>query len=85
MSSGERKRRSPNQSDLGFWTAMRKGPWEGKRIERRATEGESPVPEPRHRKRRFRSRTGHEKPCPKTRGPPRKAKYDPATDSEPVP
>ena len=49
MSSGERKRRSPNRRDPGFWTAIRKGTGEGKRIERRAREGESPVPEARSR------------------------------------
>ena len=44
----------------------------------------APYPKPKSRV-PFRSKTGHERSCPKARGPPRKAKYDPATDSEQVP
>ena len=62
----------------------RRGLPEGKRLERRAIGGESPVPGTEARASRE-SKTGHVKSCPKTRGPPRKAKYGPATDSEQVP
>jgi hypothetical protein len=53
---------------------------------KRAKEGDSPVSE----KSRpfwsiFLSTAGHEKSCGKLRGPPRKAKYSPVTDSEEVP
>ncbi len=47
---------------------------------RQAGEGESPVGVRRCAHGRIRSTTGHEEPCGKTRGPPRKAEYYPATD-----
>ena len=58
----------------------------GRVLERPAREGESPVEEAmRCAWLSYPSTTGHEKPCGKLGGPPSKAKYVNATDSEPVP
>ena len=58
----------------------------GSVLERRTREGESPVGEGRSVGCEvFPSTTGHEEPCGKPGGPPSKAKYSKATDSEPVP
>ena len=58
----------------------------GRVLERPTREGESPVGEGRCAGcLRCPSTTGHEKPCGKQGGPPSKAKYVNATDSEPVP
>jgi hypothetical protein len=52
----------------------------------RATEGDSPVNEKsRPFWSAFLSTAGHGKSCGNLRGPPRKAKYSPVTDSEQVP
>ena len=48
-------------------------------------EGESPVYENEMALERYLSTTGHEKSCWKLGGPPSKAKYEIATDSELVP
>ena len=58
----------------------------GSVLERRTREGESPVGEGGSGGCEvFPSTTGHEEPCGKLGGPPSKAKYSKATDSEPVP
>ena len=50
-----------------------------------AGEGESPVGESMANRSGILSTTGHEEPCGKPGGPPPKAEYYPATDSEQVP
>jgi hypothetical protein len=52
---------------------------------RPAEEGESPVCEILMTPIAYLSTAGHEKPCRKLGGPPSKAKYETATDSERVP
>jgi hypothetical protein len=54
-------------------------------LERPAIKGNSPVTEIRSSPRRILSTAGHVKPRGKLGGPPPKAKYSLATDSEPVP
>ena len=54
-------------------------------LESAAVVGDSPVHENLKQPSMFLSRTGHEKPCLNLGGPPSKAKYVSATDSEPVP
>jgi hypothetical protein len=44
VSSGERKRRSLNLSNQGFWAGITGKGRHGNRQERRAEEGERPVP-----------------------------------------
>ena len=56
-----------------------------KRMETRSREGERPVTENQSHPREFLSSASHVKRRVNPRGPPRKAKYYPATDSEPVP
>ena len=76
VSSGERKRRSPNGEELRDS--------EGNGLGGPATEGDSPVPREGRMSPRE-STPGHEKPRRKTAGPPAKAKHRPVTDSEQVP
>ncbi len=54
-------------------------------MERRAIEGDSPVREILKGPRGIPSTAGHVKPGGNLGGPPSKAKYEPKTDSEPVP
>jgi hypothetical protein len=54
-------------------------------LENAAVEGDSPVGENELTPAWYPSTTGHEEPCGNPGGPPPKAKYVPATDSEPVP
>ena len=54
-------------------------------MERLTIDGDSPVREIYLDPRDFLSTTGHVKSRGNLRGPSRKAKYSPATDSEPVP
>jgi hypothetical protein len=56
-----------------------------KLLESCGKEGETPVTEIRQDPRVFLSNTAHVKRCVNLRGPPRKAKYSSATDSEQVP
>jgi hypothetical protein len=58
---------------------------QGSLLESRAIEGDSPVPETESTPRKHPSTAGHEKPCGNLGGPPSKAKYYLATDSELVP
>ena len=57
----------------------------GTDLGRSAKEGDSPVRENQNEWVRHLSSTGHEEPCVNPGGPPPKAKYYLATDSEPVP
>jgi hypothetical protein len=56
-----------------------------KRMESRPIEGERPVAENQTTPGGILSNAGHGEPRVNLRGPPRKAKYYPATDSAPVP
>ena len=58
---------------------------QGKRLGRRGTEGDTPVPETEKRQERYLSTAGHVKPRGNLGGPSSKAKYSPMTDSELVP
>ena len=57
----------------------------GRSLGRAAEEGESPVCENKLALERYLSTAGHEKSCWNLGGPPSKAKYEIATDSELVP
>ena len=61
-----------------------KGPVQPNTLESLATAGDSPVGERQDPPGKLPSRPGHVKPGLNPRGPPRKAKYYLATDSEPV-
>ena len=63
---------------------MKKPKSRGIRLERRTTEGESPVPERFWTVVWYPSKSGHVKPGPNLGGPSPKAKYSLATDSESV-
>ncbi len=71
---------------LGFARRVTKSDHSGRTLERATVEGDSPVREMvRSRWREFPSTTGHEKSRGNLGGPPSKAKYSLATDSELVP
>ena len=57
----------------------------GRRLERRAAEGDSPVPGMRSNLGRTLSRAGSEEPCPNLAAPSAKAKHSRETDSAQVP
>jgi hypothetical protein len=65
--------------------SQRSGLCSRSRLERRTTEGNSPVGETEETSDILQSTTRHEKPCGKQGGPPPKAKYSLVTDSAQVP
>ena len=85
VSSGERKRRSPNHPRVGF--GPRRGIVEAQAngLGRPAKGGDSPVAEARRHPSGTQSTTGHVKSCRKDCRPLQKAKYYLVTDSAPVP
>ena len=84
VSSGERKRRSPNRAS-GVEGPFKKAEGQTNGSGSPAAEGESPVVEIRKPWKGILSTTGHEESCRKQPGPSGKAKYSCMTDSEPVP
>ena len=68
----------------GCRSSQERVPRNGKRLESRGEEGETPVPATRGPQDCNLSRAGHEESCPNPRGPSRKAKHFQKTDSEPV-
>ena len=65
----------------GVRTAGRGRRDSGRRLERRARGGDSPVREALNAPGGIQSTAGHVEPCGNVRGPPRKAKYYSVTDS----
>ena len=88
LSSGERKGKSLNHSDVSEWgcrTASVQLIHKPKYLERYAIEGDSPVSVPVSSVSSILSRAGPEKSCLNLPAPSGKAKYSLEIDSEPVP